>query len=82
MSIKAIRLEIVKPYNESDAENVVTWNELGQVLRDVRYACAKAENYAITQRYLWEDLRLIIKIKMESIRILKILKKKQIYIHN
>lgn len=53
MSIKAIRLEIVKPYNESDAENVVTWNELGQVLRDVRYACAKAENYAITQRYLW-----------------------------
>ena len=38
MSIKAIRLEIVKPYNESDAENVVTWNELGQVLRDVRYA--------------------------------------------
>lgn len=58
MSIKAIRLEIVKPYNESDAENVVTWNELGQVLRDVRYACAKAENYAITQRYLWERFKI------------------------
>lgn len=58
MSIKAIRLEILKPYNESDTATPVTWNELGQVLRDVRYACSKAENYAITRRYLWEQFKI------------------------
>lgn len=57
MSIKAIRLEILKPYNEPDTATPVTWNELGQVLRDVRYACSKAENYAITKRYLWEQFK-------------------------
>lgn len=58
MSIKAIRLEIVKPYNESDAENVVTWNELGEALREVRYVCSKAQNYVITERYLWERFKI------------------------
>ena len=57
MSIKAIRLEILKPYNEDESKEPVTWNELGQVLRDVRYACAKAQNYVITQRYLWEQFK-------------------------
>ena len=58
MGIKAIRLEILKPYNEVETKNPVTWNELGKVLRDVRYACAKAENYVITQRYLWEQFKI------------------------
>ncbi len=57
MSIKAVRLEILKPYNEVEGKEPVTWNELGQVLRDVRYACAKAQNYVITQRYLWEQFK-------------------------
>ena len=55
----------------------------GQVLRDVRYACAKARKLLLLrERYLWERFKIDYKIKMESIRILKILKKKQIYIHN
>ena len=32
MSIKAIRLEILKPYNEPDTATPVTWNELGQAV--------------------------------------------------
>ena len=70
MSIKAVRLEILKPYNGDESKEPVTWNELGQVLRDVRYACAKAENYAITQNYLLEQHKINIKNGVESLPLL------------
>lgn len=70
MSIKAVRLEILKPYNGDESKEPVTWNELGQVLRDVRYACVKAENYAITQNYLLEQHKINIKNGVESLPLL------------
>lgn len=54
MGIKAIRVQIVKPYMPD--ENV-TWNELGQVLRDCRYMCSKAANHTISQLYAWEHFK-------------------------
>lgn len=53
MPIKALRVEIIKPYNHRD-ENPLTWDELGEVLRNVRYAASKIANLAIQKLYAWE----------------------------
>jgi IS605 OrfB family transposase len=42
---KVIKLEIVKPVN-------MTWNELGQILRDVRYRVYRLANMALSEMYL------------------------------
>ena len=52
MSVKALRVQIIKPFNQAD--EVVTWEELGEVLRNVRYAASKIANFAIQRLYSWE----------------------------
>lgn len=54
MPIKALRLQIIKPYNQADEQNPVSWELLGQTLRDLRYAASKMANYVIQQNYAWE----------------------------
>lgn len=51
MSItKAIKLKIIKPIDG-------TWDELGQVLRDLRYNSAKVLNYTIQKSYEWMNFK-------------------------
>lgn len=57
MPIKALRMQIIKPYNEPDDPAPVTWDTLGQTLRDLRYAASKMANYVIQQNYMWEFFR-------------------------
>lgn len=54
MPVKALRLQIIKPHNKIDDPNPLTWEVLGQTLRDLRYAASKMANYVIQQNYAWE----------------------------
>ena len=56
MPIKALRMQIIKPYNESDDTAPVTCDILGKTLQDLRYATTKMANYVI-QRNAWEFFR-------------------------
>jgi len=56
MPIKSLRVQIIKPFNNSE-EYPVTRNELGQVLRDLRYMASKSANYVIQRLYAWEIFR-------------------------
>jgi putative transposase len=57
VAIKALRMQIIKPYNEPQEENSVTWDTLGKTFRDLRYAASKMANYVIQQNYIWEFFR-------------------------
>ena len=54
MPIKALRLQIIKPYNDVNEENPITWKMLGETLGDLRYAATRMANYVIQQSYQWE----------------------------
>lgn len=54
MPIKCLRVQIIKPYNEPNSQNPVTWDELGRVLRDLRYESSKIANFVIQKCYEWE----------------------------
>ncbi len=58
MAIKCLRLEIIKPYNEWDEDNPTTWNELGGILRDLRYQSSRIANLIIQKCYEWEMFKL------------------------
>jgi IS605 OrfB family transposase len=55
--IKALRVQIIKPFNTDYDSQPVTWDELGRTLRDLRYAASKMANYVIQQNYMWELFR-------------------------
>lgn len=55
MPIKALRMQIIKPYNiPDDKAEPLTWEMLGKQLRDLRYAASKMANYVIQKNYMWE----------------------------
>jgi hypothetical protein len=58
MPTKALRLQIIKPYNNPNTDNQITWDELGTILRNLRYACSKMANYVMRRLYLWEDFKI------------------------
>lgn len=57
MPLKTLRLQIIKPYNELDEEEPLTWYDMGLVLRDLRYMASKSANYVIQRLYAWEYFR-------------------------
>jgi len=48
--VKVAKFEIVKPVN-------VTWDELGRILRDVRYRVWRLANMAMSEEYLRSRMR-------------------------
>ena len=55
MPIKALRMQIIKPYQLPNCKDEpLTWEELGKQLRDLRYAASKMANYVIQKNYMWE----------------------------
>lgn len=56
MPIKTLRLQIIKPYFQDENE-IVTWNELGQILRDLRYQSSKMANFIIHKSYEWSNFQ-------------------------
>lgn len=56
MLTKTLRVQIVKPYNQNE-DKPLTWDELGQVLKDLRYMASKSANYVIQKFYAWEFFR-------------------------
>lgn len=57
MPIKALRMQIIKPYNDESETELVTWDTLGKILKDLRYAASKMANYVIQQNYMYEFFR-------------------------
>jgi transposase, IS605 OrfB family, central region len=57
MPIKALRMQIIKPYNLPGEPVPLTWEALGKTLRDLRYAASRMANYVIQQNYMWEFFR-------------------------
>lgn len=55
--VKALRMQIIKPYNLPDDPTPLTWDTFGQTLRDLRYAASRMANYVIQQQYMWEFVR-------------------------
>lgn len=54
MPIKTLRLQISKPYNQDNETSPLTWDELGMVLRDLRYQSTRIANLVIQKCYEWE----------------------------
>lgn len=57
MPIKTLRLQIIKPYNSPDEVEPVTWDEMGQLLRDLRYQSSKMANFIIQKYYEWANFQ-------------------------
>lgn len=54
MPTKVLRLQIHKPFNKDNDQNLLTWDELDNTLREIRYQSAKIANFVIQKSYEWE----------------------------